>query len=147
MHGSELCRGYFQYGYVLQLKMSFKMGPFSDTQHTPLGIFDIGVTPPPPPPRRSGSSVCGVTLCSFLHPHIDQGWPSDIKMVIWSSVTAKPQITYGALSTFPINPSLLPPRSPSPANPSLPPVPTLFSQCSIRALSMEESPQTVLLFP
>ena len=38
-NGYELCRGSLQYGYVLQLKVSFKMGLFSDTKHTHPGIF------------------------------------------------------------------------------------------------------------
>ena len=41
----ELCRGSLQYGYVLQLKVSFKMGPFSDTRHTHPGIFILKSLP------------------------------------------------------------------------------------------------------
>ena len=41
----ELCRGSLQYGYVLQLKVSFKMGLFSDTKHTHLGIFILESPP------------------------------------------------------------------------------------------------------
>ena len=35
----------YGYGYVLQLKVSFKMGPFSDTQHTLPGIFILESPP------------------------------------------------------------------------------------------------------
>ena len=42
----ELCRGSLQYGYVLQLKVSFKMGLFSDTRHTHPGMFYIEVATP-----------------------------------------------------------------------------------------------------
>ena len=36
----------FQYGYVLQVKVSFKMGLFLDTQHTLPGIFILESPPP-----------------------------------------------------------------------------------------------------
>ena len=52
-NGYELCRGSLQYGYVLQLKVSFKMGLFSDTKHTHPGIFILELPPPPPPPPGS----------------------------------------------------------------------------------------------
>ena len=51
-NGYELCRGSLQYGYVLQLKVSFKMGLFSDTKHTHPGIF-ILESPP-----RGSDSIC-----------------------------------------------------------------------------------------
>ena len=38
--GYDLCSGSLPYGYVLQLNVSFKMGTFSDTQHTS-GHFHI----------------------------------------------------------------------------------------------------------
>ena len=43
-----MCRASLQYGYVLQLKVSFKMGLFSDTKHTHPGVF---ILESPPPPR------------------------------------------------------------------------------------------------
>ena len=56
-NGYELCRGSLQYGYVLQLKVSFKMGLFSDTKHTHPGIF-ILESPPPPPPGWMHCTFC-----------------------------------------------------------------------------------------
>ena len=52
----ELCRGSLQYGYVLQLKVSFRMGLFSDTKHTHPGIF-ILESPPPPPGGGPGEGL------------------------------------------------------------------------------------------
>ena len=38
-NGHELCRGILQKLYILQLKISLKVYPFSDSQHTNTGIF------------------------------------------------------------------------------------------------------------
>ena len=45
-NGYELCRVSLQYGYVLQLKESFKMGLFSDTKHTHPAVFILESPPP-----------------------------------------------------------------------------------------------------
>ena len=45
VNGYLFCRGSHQYGYVLPLKVSFKMGLFSDTNHTHPGVFILESPP------------------------------------------------------------------------------------------------------
>ena len=50
-----LCKGSLQYGYVFQLKVSFKIGLLSDTKHThpSILILEFPAPPPPRPPAKS----------------------------------------------------------------------------------------------
>ena len=50
----------FNMGMFLQLEVSFKMGVFSDTQHTHIWAFLYWNHPPPPPPPG-------------CHPHVSPG--------------------------------------------------------------------------